>query len=279
MNATDEWYDVSRLNDRSYRIDEAGGYGCFLIEGESRSVLLDAGAGIGDLRGLAEGLVDTPVTLVLSHTHWDHIGAASQFEDVRVASAELPADGRVRIDSLSEEFLDRPAALIERWSDRGYELPAGFDPTEYAIDPAAASEMPTDEPFDLGDRALEVVELPGHSPGQIGLLDPATATLYGGDVIHVDRDLYVMFEGCDLEAYVGSLARIRGLCDRGAFDTLATSHNEPISGEDLSIVEDLSEGLREIAAGEREYETVETDWGPARSYRVGPSNVLLALEG
>lgn len=30
----------------------------------------------------------------------------------------------------------------------------------------------------------------------------------------------------------------------------------------------------EIAAGERDYEIVETDWGTARSYRVGPSTVL-----
>lgn len=275
MNATDDWYDVSRLTERSDRIDEAGDYGMFLIEGEDRSVLVDAGAGVGDLRRLVEGLVDTPVTLVLTHTHWDHIGAAAGFDDVRVAPAELPADGRITIDSHSDEFVDRPAAFAKRWTDHGYEFPDGVDPGTYAIDPADATALSLEGGLDLGDRTLDVVELPGHSPGQVGLLDPATKTLYGGDVIHVDYDLYVMFERCDLGAYIDSFERVRDLRDRGAFDTLVTSHNEPFSGDSLSIVDDLLEGLREIAAEEREHETVETDWGPARSYRIGRSNVLL----
>jgi glyoxylase-like metal-dependent hydrolase (beta-lactamase superfamily II) len=119
-----------------------------------------------------------------------------------------------------------------------------------------------------------VIELPGHSPGHVGLLDSATDTLYGGDVIHFDHNLYVMFEDCDLEAYADSIARLKDLRDDGAFEVLATSHNEPLSGDDLEIVDDLLEGLREIAAGGREYEIVETDWGEARSYEIGDSDVL-----
>jgi glyoxylase-like metal-dependent hydrolase (beta-lactamase superfamily II) len=278
MNATDDWYDVTRLTDRSYRIDEGGDYGMFLIEGEERSILVDAAAGVGDLYGLVTALVETPITLVLTHTHWDHIGAASQFDDVRVSPAELPSDGRVTLDSLTDEFLERPARFVERWLDHGYELPDGVDPEAYEIEPADATALSVDEPIDLGDRTLEVVPLPGHSPGQIGLLDPATETLYGGDVIHYEYNLYIMFEDCDLDAYIESLERVRMLRDDGAFETLATSHNDPLSGDELTIVDDLLEGLREIAAGEREYEVVETDYGPARSYQIGRSKVLTATE-
>lgn len=273
MNATDEWYEVSRLSDRSYRIAEDK-YGMFLVEGDSRSVLVDSGAGVGDLRRLTRELVETPTTLILTHTHWDHIGAAAQFDDVLVSPIELPADGRIAIDSLSDEFLDRPARFVDRWVDAGNELPDGFDPDNYGIAPTDADPLPEDGSIDLGDRSLEIVPFPGHSPGQIGLLDPETRVLYGGDVIHVDRDLYVMFDDCDLNDYVESMTRLRELRDSGAFEVLATSHNEPLSGDDLSIVDDLLAGLREIAAGERDYEVVETDWETARSYRVGSSTVL-----
>ncbi|TKR26240.1 MBL fold metallo-hydrolase [Natronomonas salsuginis] len=274
MNATDEWYEVSRLTENGYRITEANDYGMFLVEGDERAVLVDAGAGVGELHSVVTDLVDTPITLVLTHTHWDHIGAASQFDDVLVSPLELPPDGRIRVDSLSGEFVERPTQFTNRWVDAGKELPNDFDPSEHAIEPTDADPLPADGRIDLGDRSLEVIELPGHSPGHVGLLDSATDTLYGGDVIHFDHNLYVMFEDCDLEAYADSIARLKDLRDDGAFEVLATSHNEPLSGDDLDIVDDLLEGLHEIAADGREYEIVETDWGEARSYEIGDSDVL-----
>jgi len=271
MNATDDWYDVEEIAPGSYRITEAGDYGCFLVEGAELSVVVDAGAGVGDLRGLVEGLTDRPVTLVLTHTHWDHIGAASEFEDVRVHGAELPADGVVRLDSLTDEFVDRPAQFLERWTGAGYDLPEGVTADSYGVDPAPAEAL--GGAVDLGDRELEVVHLPGHSPGHVGLLDPATGILYGGDLVHYERDVYAMFEGCDPAAYVDSLKRAVELRDE-AFGTLATSHNDPLTGADLDLLEELAAGLRGILAGERTPETVETDWGPAHAYQVGPSTVL-----
>ena len=278
MNAAEGWYDVTRLTDRSYRITEADRYGAFLIEGTERSVLVDAGIGVGDLPGVVSELVETPIALALTHTHWDHIGAAAGFDDVRVSSAELPSDGRIALDSLTDEFLERPAQFVDRWLGAGNDFPDGFDPDGYAIEPADATELPADGTIDLGDRALEVVPLPGHSPGHVGLLDPATETLYGGDVVHFDRGLYVHFEDCDIDAYVDSLRRVRNLRESGAFGTLATSHNEPISGDDLSLIDDLLAGLEEIRAGERTPEPVETDWGAANSYRIGDSQVLTATD-
>lgn len=274
MNATDDWYDVERLNEWSYSIDEGDGYGSFLVEGEERSIVIDAGTGIGDLRGMVSELVDTPVSLVLTHTHWDHIGAAAQFDDVFVSPVELPADGRIAIDSLTDEFTERPTQFANRWVESGNELPDGVDPDGHVVEPFEASAVPMGEGIDLGDRSIDVYPFPGHSPGHLGFRDPKTDVLYGGDVVHFDRNLYIMFDDCDLGDYVDSLVRLRNLRDEGAFEVLATSHNEPLSGDDLSLVDDLLEGLREIAAGERDYEVVQTDWGEARSYRIGPSEVL-----
>lgn len=278
MNATDDWYDATRVAEGSYKLDEADGYGSFLVEGDDRALVIDAGVGVGDLRGLATEMVDLPLTLVLTHSHWDHIGAAAQFDDVFLGEGELPADGRVAIDSMTDEFDHRPTQFANRWVEDGNELPGGLAPDAHAIEPFDASPVPVDEGFDLGDRTLDVVPFPGHSPGHLGLLDPATGVLYGGDVIHFEKNLYVMFEDCDLGAYVDSMERLRDLRDGGAFDVLATSHNPPMSGDDLSLIDDLLKGLREIAADDRAYEIVETDWGEARSYQIGPSTVMTKVD-
>jgi hypothetical protein len=83
-----------------------------------------------------------------------------------------------------------------------------------------------------------------------------------------------MFEDSDLEDYIESMERLRDLRDEGALDVLVTSHNDPMSGVDLSLIDDLLSGLREIAADEREYEVVGTDWGEARSYEIGPLTIV-----
>jgi len=274
MNATDNWYTVTELTPRSYSIFEAEDFGQFLVEGTERSVLVDAGTGVGDLASVAADLVDTPVTLVLTHTHWDHIGAASQFDDVLVHPVELSEGGRVCIDSISNEFVQRPTQFANRHVAAGGSLPDGLDPDDHAIEPFDAAPISLDDGVYLGDRTLDVVPFPGHSPGHFGLLDPATGVLYGGDVIHMEKNLYVMFEDSDLADYIESMERLRDLRDDGAFDVLVTSHNDPMAGADLTLVDNLLSGLREIAAGEREFEVVETDWGEARSYEVGPSTVM-----
>jgi glyoxylase-like metal-dependent hydrolase (beta-lactamase superfamily II) len=37
---------------------------------------------------------------------------------------------------------------------------------------------------DLGDRCFEVIHLPGHSPGSIGLWEESSGTLFSGDAIY-----------------------------------------------------------------------------------------------
>lgn len=273
MNATNDWYDVSQLTDGSYMILEADEYGSFLVEGDERSVAIDAGIGVGDLHSLATDLVEPPITLVLTHTHWDHIGAGAQFEEVLVGPAELPTDGRIAVDSLTHEFAQRPTQFKTRWQADGNKFPDDFSPEEYTIEPFEASSVSFEEGIDLGDRTLETYPLPGHSPGHLGVLDPETRIFYGGDIVHFGLGLYVMFEDSDLEEYVESVGRLRKLLREDAYDILATSHNEPLSGEQLSVVEELHEGLREIQAGEREYELVDSDWGTVRTYQVGSSDV------
>ena len=274
VNDTDEWYSVSRATERTRRIDEAVKYGMFLLEGSERALLVDAGAGVGNLRGLVDAYVDVPVTLLLTHTHWDHIGAAAQFDDVRVSGRELPADGRVRIDGLSAEFTHRPKEFAQNWLDAGNAFPDGFDPDTFGIESADATPIEAGAEFDLGDRVVEFHAVPGHSPGQLAALDRGEGVLYGGDVIHADDSLYAHFRDSDVETYRDTFERLIELRDEGAFSRLATSHNSVKEGDDLVILDDLYEGLDAILAGELDYETIETTWGAAHEYRVGDSSVL-----
>lgn len=272
MNSTDEWYDVERVTRHSYRIVEGPHYGLFLVEGSDRSVVIDAGIGVGDLAGLIDELVDTPVTLILTHWHWDHIGNASQFEDGYIHEVELAPDGTAAIDALSDEFTHRPAQFVREWLDEGNQFPDDFDADTYEIEPAGTVSpiLPTDV-VDLGERQLEAYHTPGHSPGHLALLDREAKVLYGGDVIHLEAGVYAQFQHSDLTAYLETIDRLVQLREDGAFDTLLTSHNPPFVGEELAILDRLGNGLGRILEGDAEPTVVETAWGKTHRYTVDGS--------
>jgi glyoxylase-like metal-dependent hydrolase (beta-lactamase superfamily II) len=64
--------------------------------------------------------------------------------------------------------------------------------------------------IDLGDRAFEVMHLPGHSPGSIGLWDSRAGALFSGDAIY-DGGLLDELPGSDIDEYVATIRRLRDL--------------------------------------------------------------------
>ena len=63
----------------------------------------------------------------------------------------------------------------------------------------------------LGDEAFEVVHIPGHSPGSIGLYWPARKALFCGDVIFdqsVGRTDFPGGNGAQLKASIRNLAKL-----------------------------------------------------------------------
>ena len=54
----------------------------YLVIGSARALLVDAGLGTGNLRGLVEGMIgDRSLDVVITHGHPDHIAAMGQFQD------------------------------------------------------------------------------------------------------------------------------------------------------------------------------------------------------
>lgn len=60
----------------------------YLVDGNDRAVLLDAGTNIPKLDKIAAGITSKPVTLMLTHGHGDHVGGAAPFPEVWVAPVE-----------------------------------------------------------------------------------------------------------------------------------------------------------------------------------------------
>lgn len=215
------------------------------VRGRDRDLLIDTGFGIGSLRREMRDLFQHGVTCVTSHTHYDHIGGHHEFADccVHAAEADLLRPSRARLCLTAEGMLGE--AGIAKLRAAGYEVPdgpiitalphAGFDLTDCpAHQPPRPRLIADGDILDLGDRRFEVLHLPGHSPGGIGLFEAATGTLFSGDTVY-DGPLLDSFEDADIAAYIASMKRLRELPVR----VVHGGHEPSFGGERLrDIIDD-----------------------------------------
>jgi glyoxylase-like metal-dependent hydrolase (beta-lactamase superfamily II) len=109
---------------------------------------------------------------------------------------------------------------IARYARAGYPIEgdlitalphSGYELTDYRLRPAAVGVVVEEgDEVDLGDRHFEILHLPGHSPGSIGLWEKATGTLFSGDALY-DGPLLDEIEGAHIPTYIRTMERLRDL--------------------------------------------------------------------
>ena len=154
------------------------------VRGRRRNLVVDTGLGITSLRAAAEDLFGDDVLAVATHAHVDHVGGLHEFDQraIHVAEAVAVAHGGPPLD-LDVEHAD--PARVEQLATWGYDVRGGLltalprddlDVGNVPRHPAPCTQLLHEgDVIDLGDRAFEVLHLPGHSPGSIGLWDEHNA--------------------------------------------------------------------------------------------------------
>jgi glyoxylase-like metal-dependent hydrolase (beta-lactamase superfamily II) len=220
----DRWFDIRRVSDDITLLWEPHvtplmRCNIWHVRGRDRDLMIDTGMGVVSLRDAARHLLDKAVTAVATHTHTDHVGGHYEFEDTLVHALEAddlrsPRDRGTLLASVIG------AAEIRKLALAGYPIEgdlitalpsADYDMTRFATRNAAVARTVTEgEVVDIGSRHFEVLHLPGHSPGSIGLWEAKTGTLFSGDAIY-DGPLLDEIDGADIPAYIRTMKRLREL--------------------------------------------------------------------
>ena len=82
-------YPVFYIGPGMWEINEFDGASLFLVEGDTRSLLIDTGIGIGDLKSFVESITSKPYDVFLTHNHRDHVGNAPLFSQVYMHPADI----------------------------------------------------------------------------------------------------------------------------------------------------------------------------------------------
>jgi hydroxyacylglutathione hydrolase len=180
------------------------GTNCYVVRahrGAADAVVVDPGADAAELRlQLARGGARCAAILV-THTHWDHIGAVADLAEGTGAPVYGP---------------EGESDILER-ADEVY------GPLGVRIRPHAADVwLAGDETIELAGIEFETVLVPGHSPGHLAFA--ANGALFSGDVLFAGGVGRTDLPGGDWETLVAS---IRALAERFPADTTVYSGHGP----------------------------------------------------
>lgn len=164
----------------------------YLVWGTERALLIDTGLGQGNLNAAVAQLWKKSLLVANTHGHEDHVGANTQFDQVLAH-------------------------------------PGDWDSIRRYTSCSAANLLPLREGcrIDLGNRSLNVLSLPGHTPGSIAFWDQTYHILFCGDYVS-DRPIYLCYEGASIKEYCTSLTRILSMAPEIRF--LLGGHGSPKQG-------------------------------------------------
>jgi glyoxylase-like metal-dependent hydrolase (beta-lactamase superfamily II) len=193
--------------------DELDGYvqgAVYLIRGKGENLLIDTGNwslpefnnGMGDF--LVEQLDKEKNKLkyiFLTHFHYDHVGNSAALKERYGAEVIChPLDRPIIEDPLIvtrpenvTRFGITPQQLLEDFNLQPGESLGLSDPEiirKYWNFPVKVDRTVEDgDLIEFGGLKVQTIHLPGHAPGQIGLWNPESRTLYSADLLHYPTPL------------------------------------------------------------------------------------------
>ncbi len=158
--------ETIKINDNTWRFEDDS-VRFFLFCGNDMAALIDSGMNTPNARQMAEELTDLPLILINTHADPDHISGNGAFEEFYMSHAEE-----------------------ENYRENG---------GKGTLIPVKEGDV-----IDLGDRPLRIIDIPGHTPGSIAILDEKYRVLISGDSVE-DGNVFMFGKYRDIDLYIKSM--------------------------------------------------------------------------
>lgn len=183
----------------------------YVLEGEDRALLIDAGTVMPNLDKAVARLTDKPVMAALTHAHGDHVGGIVCFPEAWIHPADTVLIGN-----------RNPYKGTVRYLHDG-------------------------EIIDLGGRQIEILHTPGHSPGSITFMDKERHYGFSGDAFGSTNLL--LFSGT-LQDLIVTNTRTAEYMQENGIEKLYPGHYQG-NPETLQRVLDEKKMAEEVLSGKR----------------------------
>ncbi len=186
----------------------------YLVEGEEKALLIDAGAYMPHLDQAVAALTDKPVMVALTHGHGDHVGGIVCFPEVWIHPADIP--------------------MIAR-NGEGYQ--------------GEIHELNDGDVIDLGGREIKVLHTPGHTSGSITFFDKERHYGFSGDAFGSTNLLLFV---PSFSTLIETCTRTADYMQKNGIEKLFPGHYGGPNVETLQRVLDEKKMSQELLAGKRQ---------------------------
>jgi glyoxylase-like metal-dependent hydrolase (beta-lactamase superfamily II) len=135
----------------------------FRLDGSDRALLVDPGDEADKLLGAIDSLGVKLDGILLTHTHFDHIGAVAPVARATGAEVWVPEIEKVVLQDINAYVPWPEFGPFENW-DAEHTLRGG-------------------EKLELAGFEIDVIFTPGHSPGHVTFSIPSEQAVFSGDVL------------------------------------------------------------------------------------------------
>ena len=220
LTPVNNWFEVFQINESTFAFlephhdEEVFSY---LLLGGNQAVLIDTGMGVSNIQNEVKNITSLPVTVLNTHTHFDHTGDNFRFNDI--ACFDDSFEFANLNNGHSNQFC---IGFMQPGSYRN--LPAGFKPDEYEIKPSKVTKkLQHSDQIDIGGRVLKIHHTPGHSPGSVCIEDLKYRLLFTGDTYYRGT-IFLHLIGSSYGDYIKSVEYLYGI--KHNLKGLCPGHNE-----------------------------------------------------
>ncbi len=190
----------------------------YLVEGDERAALIDTAYGVGDLAGYVRGLIgDKPLDVILTHGHIDHASGAAQFDCCYMSPLDIPVYEECCTIERRRETITRRA-----FADLADAVEGDYVP----IDTSVMRPLSEGDVFDLGGITVEMIAVPGHTPGMMVPLVVEEGIAIFGDACGVGT-LIMLDHSSTVERYRESLLHLKK--QEGRYNIVLRQHGTCVS--------------------------------------------------
>ena len=214
-------YDVVKIADGVYKINEYNLTTMFLIVGRDKAVTIDCGVGVDDYLACVRKITDLPLTLLVTHAHVDHIGGRAQFEKMYMSEKDTPI--------IKDVTLSARKGYVSLMKFLRFKVRKNKYLTYRKVEKEPMVEyLKEGDVLDLGGKTIRVYETPAHTLGSLSFLLEEDKILFSGDVVN-PQCLMFLKHATDLETMKETYLKIAEI---DGYDALWASHlSSPISKE------------------------------------------------
>lgn len=218
------WFTITKINKHIYALAEFFHWEqvvSYLIVDKSKAFLIDTGMGYSSIKKEIEKICYLPISVLLTHSHWDHIGSINEFETIFIFNSTF------EINNLKTGFSSQ---IISELNEIKL-FCNGFKPKKFKVKGKKNFITLVDGQIIKSDTfTIQVIHTPGHTPGSACFSIPELNVLFTGDTLY-PGPIYVDLPDSNILTFADSIHKLKNLVQHNV--VILPGHNAITAKDEL----------------------------------------------